>query len=313
MNLKKNSIVFILFLSIIFNLKNLYALENKILFKVDNEIITTIDIYEEIKFLKVFNPEINNLNDKELLEISKNSIVRDKIKKIEILNFVDEIKVEDKFLLRFIKGRYSKIGVDSLEGFENFLKNNNLSLEVAREKIAIELIWNDIIFQKFNSKITIDKKKIKEEILKNPQKKTQKELSLSEIIFNVSKKSDFRKKYEKILLDINQTGFKNAALIHSESDTATNGGFIGWIKEDNLNNTIKEKISNLDIGQFSEPIITSSGFIIIKVDDKKEYELEFNLDEKIKEKIVFKRNEQLNQFSNIYFNKIKKDLIFNDL
>ena len=69
-----------------FNIKNLAALENKILFKIDNQIITTIDVYEEIKFLKTFNPEINNLNENELLEISKNSIVRDKIKKIEIMN-----------------------------------------------------------------------------------------------------------------------------------------------------------------------------------------------------------------------------------
>ena len=68
-------------LFIIFNIQNSNTIENKILFKIDNEIITTIDIYDEIKFLRVFNPEINNLEDAELFEISKNSILRDRIKK----------------------------------------------------------------------------------------------------------------------------------------------------------------------------------------------------------------------------------------
>jgi peptidyl-prolyl cis-trans isomerase SurA len=306
-------VLFSIFIISIFYLKNSNAIENKILFKVNNEIITSIDIYEELKFLKVFNPELNNLNDKELLEVSKNSIIRDKIKKIEIINYVDDIKVEDKFFLKLIKGRYSKIGLDSIESFEKYLEDNALDVKSVKEKFAIELIWNDLIFQKYSSKILIDKNKIKEKILKDPQKKMGNELLLSEILFNVEKKSNFQTKYEKILLDIKETGFKNAALIHSESDTATNGGLIGWIKEDNLNKSIKEKISKIEIGQFSEPIRASSGFIIIKIEDKKEYEIEFNLEEKINEIVRFKTNEQLISFSNIHFNKVKKDLILNDL
>ena len=311
--MRKSKTLILIFLVIIFNSKNLCALENKILFKIDNEIITTIDIYEEIKFLRVFNPEVNNLSEKNLLEISKNAIVREKIKKIEIMNYVNEIKVDNQFLLMFIKDKYSKIGLDTLESFENFLKNNNLNIDTVKEKIAIELIWNDIIFQKFNSKINIDKEKVRKEILKNSEKKVQKELSLSEIVFDITQKSEFQKKYEKIILDIEQTGFKNAALIHSISDTATTGGFIGWVKEDNLNTTIRNQIKTLKIGQYSKPIRTSAGFLIIKVDDMKEYEVKFNLDKKIEEMIRFKTNEQLNQFANIYFNKIKKDIIFDDL
>ena len=206
----------------------------------------------------------------------------------------------------------SNIGINSINSFENYLKNYGLNIEVIKKKFAIELIWNDLILKKFNSKIIIDKDKIKKEILNNP-KKIQKEILLSEIVFNVSKKSEYKKKYEKILADIEQTGFKNAALIHSISNTSSVGGSIGWIKEDNLNKNIKKEISTLEKGQYSNPIFTSSGFLIIKVEDKKEYELEFNLDDKIDELIKFKRSEQLNQFSNIYFNKIKKNLIFDEL
>lgn len=298
---------------IFFNYQKLHSLENKILLKIDNDIITTFDIYEEIKFLKLFNPQLNNLSENEIFEISKNSILKDRIKRIEILKFVKEIKVDDRFLVKLIKNRYSEIGLNSLDSFENYLSKNNLDVDKVKEKISTELIWNDIIFQKFNSKVSVDREEIKKNILENPQKKTQEKLLLSEITFNVDKKVDFEKKSKKIFDDIEKTGFKNAALIHSESSTASNGGLIGWVKFDNINNSIKTEISNLNIGQYSKPVRTSSGFIIVKIEDKKVDKIDINLNREIEEMIRFKTNEQLDQFSNIYFNKIKKDLTIHEL
>ena len=306
---KKLKIIFFILLIILFKIKNSIALENKILFKIDNEIITTIDIYEEIRFLKIFNPESNNLNEEELFEISKNSILRDKIKKIEIMKFIKELKTDDKFLLKFIKNRYSKMNINSLENFESLLRFNNLNVKNVKEKFYIELIWNDLIYQKFHDKVIIDKERIKNEILQNPKKEKQKELLLSEIMFIVNDKADFKNRYEKILLDIKNLGFKKAAILHSASDTASNGGLIGWIKEDNLNQNIKDIISELLPGQLSKPIRTSSGFIIIKIEDEKEYVTEFNLAKKIEEVVRFKTDDQLSQFSSMYFNKLKKDLV----
>ncbi len=301
--------LFLASLFIIFSIQNSNTIENKILFKIDNEIITTIDIYEEIKFLKIFNPEINNLEDAELFEISKNSILRDRIKKIEILEFVDELKVEDKFLLNIIKSKYSKTNINSLEDFKIYLKKNNLDFNNVNEKLTIELIWNDLIYQKFSRKISIDKEKIKKELLQNSKEERQRELLLSEIVFIENDKINFKKRYEEILSDINTIGFKKTALKHSESDTASNGGLIGWIKINNLNQNIKEKIIQLKTGQFSKPIRTSSGFIILKIEDEKEYISKFNLADKMQEAIRFKTNDQLNQFSRMYFNKVKKNLI----
>ena len=306
---KKIKLIIVIYFITILNTQNLNALENKILFKVDNEIITTIDIHEEIKFLKAFNPGINSLGDEELFEISKNSLIRDKIKKIELMKFVKELKVNDKFLLNLIKGKFSKLNIDSIKDFEQYLKNKELNIENIREKFTIELMWNDLIYQKFSNKVIIDKDKIKNDISQNSKKKMQKELLLSEIIFNVVNKDDFDDKYYKILSDIEKIGFKKAALIHSNSDTASNGGLIGWIKEDNLNQSLKKIVSKLKPGQFSKPIRTSSGFIIIQVEDEKEYVSKFNLEDKVDEVTRFKRDEQLNQFSSMYLNKLKKNLI----
>ena len=309
MCLTKKFKVFFIFLSIMFlEAQNSLSLENRILFKVDDEIITTIDIYDEIKFLKTFNPSIDNLNETELFEISKNSIMKQKIKKLEIMKFVEELKINEKFLLTFIKDEYSKIGINTLDNFKRYLKDNNLDFKVVEEKFTIEIIWRDLIYQKFKKKVIIDREKIKNEILQNPKKEDQRELLLSEIIFNVKNKVDYKDKYEKILLDIQKVGFNQTALIHSNSDSASNGGLIGWIKENNLNQNIQSILKRLKVGQISKPIRTSAGFMILKIEDEKKYELNFNLADKIEEVIRFKTDDQLKQFSSMYFNKIKKDL-----
>ena len=306
--IKKVKILFILFL-LVLNFHNLNALENRILFKVNNEIITSIDIFEEIKFLKAFNPGIDNLEEAELIEISKNSILRNTIKKIELKNFIEELKVDDKFLLKLIKSKYSKNGIDSLEKFEIYLNDKNL----VKEKFAIELIWNDYIYRKFYKKVIIDKEKIKKEILQNPRKEDQREFLLSEINFNATNKADLNSKYKRIISDIEKLGFKKTALKYSNSESASNGGLIGWVKQDNLNLTIKEIVSELKIGQISKPIRTSSGFIILKIEDEKEYVSKLNINEKVEEIVNFKTNDQLSQFSQMYFNKIKKNTIINEL
>ena len=310
--IKKVKVLFIF--SILFlNFQNLNSLENKILFKVDNEIITTMDIFEEIKFLKAFNPEMNNLKETELIEISKNLILRNIIKKIELRNVVEELKVDDKFLSKLIISKYSKIGIDSFEKFEIYLNDKNLDIKLIKEKFTIELIWNDYIYQKFSKKVVIDKEKIKREILQNPQKENQREFLLSEINFNATDKTDLKSKYKRIISDIEKLGFKKTALKHSNSESASNGGLIGWVKEDNLNLAIKEIISELKIGQVSKPIRTSSGFIILKIEDEKLYVSKLNINEKVEEIIKFKTNDQLSQFSKMYFNKIKKNKIINEL
>ena len=313
MYLKRKLKIFFILLSLILYFQILNAIENKILFKIDNEIVTTLDIYEEIKFLKALNPEVNSLDEKELFEISRNSIQKNTIKKIELNKFVEELKVDDKFLSKLIVSKYSKIGIDSLEKFEAFSKDKNLDIKYIKEKFYIELIWNDYIYQKFNNKVIIDREKIKKEILSNPEQENQREILLSEIIFSDTNKSDFEDKYKKILSDLEKIGFQKTAMIHSNSETASNGGLIGWVKEDNLNLTIKKIISNLKIGQVSKPIRTTSGFIILKIEDEKVYSTSLNINEKIEEIVKFKTNDQLSQFSNMYLNKIKKNFIINGL
>ena len=110
-----------------------------------------------------------------------------------------------------IKNIYSQKNIKSLQDYKLYLKNNNLNYNYLKNKITIESLWNEMIFQKFNSKVKINKDQIKKEILNNPDEK----LLLSEILVAKSKDNEMKLKFNQIQEDIQKEGFSNAALIHS--------------------------------------------------------------------------------------------------
>ena len=308
MNIKILKIFFIFLIHLNSNI--LIAAENKILFKVDNEIITTIDILNEIKYLKLFNQNFKNLEEIKTFEISKNSLIKEKIKEIELKKRLNNLNIDDETLNNIILKRSKNIGFSNIKEFENFLKKNDLDLETIKYKITIEIIWNQLIYEKFINDVKINKKNIKENILLNNK---QIEFHLSEIIFDVRDKDELNKRFELIHKDIQEKGFENAALIHGISESSNNGGDIGWINSSSLNLKLKKKIEKLETNAITEPIVIPGGFIILKLKDKREVEKKINIDEEINKIVKQKVNEQLNQSSIIYFNKIKKNIQINEL
>ena len=311
--MKINSI-YIGIINIIFLLSfytsNLIAFENKIVIKINNEIITSIDIENEINYLKILNPQVNNLDKNKLINIAKNSLIREKIKIITLLNVVEEIKVQDVYLNEIIKSSYEKLGLNTFDQYKKYLKNNQLKIEYIKNKISVEAIWNELIYKKFNSKIVINKDKIINEVKNNSDIK----MLLSEIVFQVKNKNDLERKYKEIKNDIQSEGFENAALIHSISNSASSGGKIGWINKNSLNEIFNDALLDLKIGEYSRPILTQAGFVVIKINDiKKDISDEQSIEKKVNALVQIKTNQQLNQFSNIYLNKIKKDLVINEL
>jgi peptidyl-prolyl cis-trans isomerase SurA len=292
---------------LIFNPINAISIENKIEFKVNNQIITSIDIIKELNFLAALNPKILELDKNQIFEISKNSIIKEKIKTLEILKFKNKIMIDDNYLSKLVRESYMKINLNSENEFLDYLSKYNLELKDFKKKITIEALWNQLIFSKFNSKVNIDKKKIKNEVANNKNSKVTL-FNLSEIIFNIEQNQTLEKKFEQIKNDIDLNGFENAAVIHSISDTGNAGGKLGWINQNSINQKLNEKIRNLNVGEFTKPIVIPGGFLIIKLEDVKEQDKEINLEKEIQKLITLKTNQQLNQFSNIYYNKIKKDI-----
>lgn len=307
----RNLIIIIVFIFSFFQ-KSVLSFENKILFKIDNEIITTIDILNEINFLTLMNKNVDKISKDEKYQLSTNSLIKEKIKKIEILKNYESIQVDPTHIDKIVKSTYERLGFDNMNSFKNYLIKNNINIETIEEKIAIDALWNEIIFFKFSKKVKIDKQRLKEKINKRKEKMIKSYL-LSEIVFNVEKKKNFISKYESIKNDIKQKGFESSALLHSISSTSDNGGKLGWINENSLSSKLLKEISKLSKDEFTKPIVIPGGFLILKLNELKIVNNEINLEEELKKQITSLTNKQLNQFSNIYFNKVKKEIQINEI
>jgi len=304
----KNYFIFIfVFLILNFSLsQNSYSQENKIIIKIENEIITTLDIESEINYLLALNPTFKSLKKERRKIIATNSLVKEKIKTIEILKYVEKINLDQNFLQKLIQDRYSRLNLKNKEEFINYLKNYDININTIENKISIEALWNQLIYQKYFSKVKIDKTSLEEEIEK-VFKKGEKNYLLSEIVFEEKNKEKVEETYIKIKSEIQNKGFENAALMYSFSESSTVGGKLGWIKESSLNNIITQNLSNLKKNEITKPIFTMNRYIILKIDDIEFKEIKFDKDKELNNLIKFKTNEQLNQYSNIYFNKVKKN------
>ena len=287
-----------------------HSLENKILFKVNNEIITSLDIFNELKYLEIINDDFKETERKQAFEIAKRSLIREKIKEIELRKIFKEIKVEDKFLNNVLINYFKKIEINSITDFENYFTQIEINPELIKKKIIIEILWNQFIFKKYNKSIIIDKQRIIKNLKKGNE---QKQFFLSEILFNVNKNEKLNDKLNLIRNKINKTSFAEAALTYSISDTANKGGDLGWIYESAMSEKINNLLKNINVGDYSNPIVIPGGILILKIKEIRKIENTFNKDEEIEKIIKEKTNEQLNQFSNIFFNKIQKNVTINEL
>jgi len=286
------------------------SIETKIIHNIQNEIITNIDIKNEFKYLLALNNSLKKLDEETILNISNESVIREKIKKIEISKNFKEIKLNEDYSEILLKNLYSRLNLKSINEFEIYLKNYDLKIIDIEKKITIDVLWNELIIKKYSSKIVINEAAIKKELLKNSKFQSI-EYQLSEIIFEVENKEEIQKKYNEVVKSINEIGFENSAATYSFSESAKIGGDIGWINENSLNNNIRKNINSLEVGEFTKPIILSNGILILKLINTKNSETTIDIENELKKAINYERNRQLNQYSKIYYNKVKKNLDFN--
>tara|TARA_B110001450_G_C17620971_1_gene481202 strand:- start:32 stop:967 length:936 start_codon:yes stop_codon:yes gene_type:complete len=277
-----------------------------IVLKIDNEIITNQDIKQEIKYLIAINNQLETINSKEIEKYAKQSLIKEKIKEKELLKYF-ELNQENEFLENYMKDFYKKMKLDNKEQFKEYLTAYDLTIEHVRKKFEIETVWNELIYTKYKDQVNIDIESIKKKLKRDLDNKQLeiKSFELSEILYQTVNKSETKEKYEKIFASINDIGFNNTANIFSTSDSSKFGGKIGWVNERQLSKNILSKIKDLKIGEISDPIIIPSGTIILKIEDLKKEKADYNFEDELKKIITFEKNRQFNQFSSIYYNKIK--------
>ena len=307
-----------LIISIIFSILIIFSAssENEVFikFKVDNEIITNIDLVNEKNYLIALNNKLSSVSSKELNELSKNSLIKEKIKIKELNKFFDLEKVKT-FGEKITKNFYENIGIKNKEDFEMYLKNFNLEYGDVKRKLTIEAMWNRLIYKKYNDKININEDKLKkslsDKIKNSPQKMV--EYNLSEIVFELNSNEEIKKKYKLIQNNINKYGFKETASLISISGTASSGGDVGWIKKTHLSNKIIQNLQLISIGKYTEPIQVNNAFLILKINDIRKIEKNINFEKEFEKLLMIEKNRQLNNFSIIHFNKIKKNINISEI
>ena len=307
MNIVKINLILInLFFLFFFN--NILKAESNfyIVTKVDNEIITNVDIVHEANYMIALNNDLKKIDEKSLVNLARESLVREKIKKIEILKNESSLTVKDEILEGIIQNYYKKLKLESLSEFTNYLARYNLKLQDIKEKLIIEILWNKRVYYNYKNLLNINVEKLKKQVDDNKDNNNEIiKYLLSEILFSIENKDNFEKKNNEIREKIEKNGFKTAANIYSISSTANFGGRIGLVAENRLSKKIINEIKSIKKGQITKTIDVANGFLILKLEDIVIEKFDKDLKTELDNLIRFETDKQLNQFSIIYFNKLK--------
>ncbi len=301
--------IYIKIIIIILFVTNIFAYEVKIVTKINDEIITNVDVEKEYRYLISLNKSLQDVEKKEVLDFAKQSIIKEKIKKIELLKNY-ELENKNEMVDLTIERIYKSLNLNSKKDFLDYLKINDLDFNEIYKKIEIESLWNQLIFEKYYQKIIIDEEGLKKKILENP--KQVESYYLYELVFDYKDKDEIKEKYKKILESIDLVGFKETVFKFSTSQSKANFGLLGWINKNALSDLIKKEVSNLSIGEITNPIIIPSGILILKLEDKRIENSDMDIQNELDEIIKFETNNQLNNYSVIHFNKVKSKLFIDE-
>ena len=278
-----------------------------IVITVDNEIITNYDLKKESNYLKILNPNLSELDDNQIIKLAKNSLINEIIKKKELEKYIN-LNDENLLVDQYVNELYKKLDIDSEENFQIFLKkNNSFSIDEVKKKIKLELFWNELIYSKYVNQLEIDKDAIVKKVDSLDGNKV-KEFLLSEIVFKIDKTLS----EDLINLSIKEIGFNNTANVYSISNSAKFGGKLGWVNESSLSKQIIEKLKLVEEGNFTDVIKIGNNYLILKLEKIKITEVKIDKDKEIEKLVQIETNKQLNQLSNIYFNKSKINYSINE-
>ena len=280
-----------------------------IVYKINNQIITNVDINEEAKYLLALNNQLKNLDEKKIYELARESIVKEKIKKIEILKYFD-LGQKNTFLDNVIKNFYLRLGLKNETEFSAYLEGYNLTINDVLKKIEIEATWNQLIYQKYKDIIDVDIDSLKKKLSTNRTLADKKSYLLSEILFKNNKE---KPSAEVIKESIRKIGFKNTANIYSISDSSKFGGDMGWVVESNLSKKILIELKKIKINEHTKPIQFDNKFLIIKIENIKIEKIKKNEKKELEQMVQFETNKQLENFSKIFFSKVKINIDIDEL
>ena len=278
---------------------------------VEDQIITNHDINKESDYLRILNPKIGELTEKQIQNVAKNSLINEIVKKNEI-NKIFDMNKDNAYVKEYIKNLYTRLNFNNEADFKKYLiSSSSYSFEEIKKKIKIEILWNELIYSRYGDQISINKKKLLKKI-NNLNNQIRTEYKLSEIVFKKKKEIKLDDQINKIKISINNIGFDNTANIYSISESSKMGGDIGWINENNLSEKIFLNIKDLKENEFTDTIQIGNNYLLLKVNEIRQKNIPINKEEELEKMIKFETNKQLNQFSKIFFDKAKINYSINE-
>ena len=303
MKIKTCKIIFFYF---VFLLTQANAITNKILLKVENEIITNYEVKNKIlTSLVLAGNEISQENINKLKKQALESLIENKLKIIELEKF--KIKKNSNQINSYL----NSISGNDILALENKFKINNLDYNLFLEEIEIQTKWQNFIYLFYKGKIEINENSINNDIEKIVKdKKNFQEYKISEIEINIEENSNI----DQIVLDlknkIKDEGFETAALNYSISSSSNNKGSLGWISSNSLSQEIFEILKKLNTGQISRPIKRQNSILFLKLDDVRTSKVEnINIEDLKKKMIDQKKNEMFNLYSKSHLSKLRNSVL----
>ena len=283
----------------------------KIIMKVDNEIITTYDIEKERNYLLVLNPKLKTINDAQILEISKKSLIKETIRKNEILKY-KELNLQNPQIEFILNDLVNNLGFQNLSQFQGHLEKFNISINDIKEKIEIENQWKRLVYARYSNSLKIDLESLRKQIENTSKQNFLLEYNLSEIVFTKKNNSPLDDLTKEIQDSIKDIGFENTAILYSISDSSKVGGKIGWVRKNNLSNNIIRYLEKIELKTFGNPIKINNNFLILKINDQRKIQFEIDKQKELDKLVRIEKANQLEKFSNIFYNKIKLNSKINE-
>ena len=303
--------IFLILIFFLFTNFSYSKIDLQIIMKINNQIVTSYDIEKESNYLLALNPKLNEINKNDLLKLAKKSMIKEMIRKSEILKY-KEINLDNPRNKNILRNIMLNLDFSNQLQFESYLNDFNISIDDLRRKIGIEDEWKNLVYSKYSQSVKIDKENLINQIEKSSKEEFSIEYNLSEIVFIKNKNVSLKDQSKKILESIEINGFENTANLYSISDSSKVGGKIGWVKKNNLSLEINRELENLKINSYSDPIKIDNNYLILKINDIKEITVKIDKEKKLDKMIMIETSKQLDKFSSIYYNKIKLNSVISE-
>ena len=303
--------IFLILIFFLFSNFSYSKIDLQIIMKINNQIVTSYDIEKESNYLLALNPKLNEINKNDLLKLAKKSMIKEMIRKSEILKY-KEIDLDNNQNKNFLRNIMINLDFSNQLQFESYLNDFNISIDDLRKKIGIENEWKNLVYSKYSQSVKIDKENLINQIEKSSKEEFSIEYNLSEIVFIKNQNISFKDQSKKILESIEINGFENTANLYSISNSSKVGGKIGWVKKNNLSLEINNELENLKVNSYSDPIKIDNNYLILKINDIKEIAVKIDKEKELDKMIMIETSKQLDKFSNIFYNKIKLNSVISE-